>query len=211
MTKLGKRYIPVYGGTLASQSLYSEPHDLAYPDDYTIEVDLDNSLRVHPEPSPESLAMYWERVETHAAEQRAKYWPALTGGEVRETEPTRGMRVGNLLSVDEWGALNALGVCLAGNHVYRMIDATTATGQRNRSLLADAVAKLFAANGGYVRCEHCKTTPAPTALTPAEWSALESVGQICESMTPLAYSLGPDLRPSFLSAIAKLREQRGQR
>lgn len=59
-------------------------------------------------------------------------------------------RIGNLLTAEEWGALNALGVCLDENHVYRFLDAATADGQSNRSTIRRAVAKLFAANAGRV-------------------------------------------------------------
>lgn len=59
--------------------------------------------------------------------------------------------IGDLLTPDEWGALNALGVCLEENHVYQLIDATSATGQRNRALVRSAISKLVAANAGRVR------------------------------------------------------------
>lgn len=42
------------------------------------EIDLNYVLQAYPPLTDEQLAMHWERVELHAAEQRAKYWHAVT-------------------------------------------------------------------------------------------------------------------------------------
>jgi len=101
-------------------------------------------------PSTGVLAVHSSGIAAVSTDERSQMANKEAATErVRQLVDSR--RIGDLLTPDEWGALNALGVCLEENHVYQLIDATSATGQRNRGLVRSAIAKLFAANAGRVR------------------------------------------------------------
>jgi hypothetical protein len=103
MTRFGKRYVAIVehpsdsdGPRWNAPYLFKSNHDANQIADSgkergcqcgeehmvtVLEVDLDLAAPVSA--TDEQLAMHWERVELHAAEKRAQYWPALKGEPVK--------------------------------------------------------------------------------------------------------------------------------
>jgi hypothetical protein len=137
VTRLGKRYVaivehptmPHWDDYPAPGMHKTEAAAVAVKDDVVLHacgcdyehaghvlcVDLDLAAPVSA--TDEQLAMHWERVELHAAEKRAQYWPALRGEPVKvderseadgDNDPTWIEALGTVARLARW-ALNEAG------------------------------------------------------------------------------------------------------
>lgn len=103
---------------------------------------------------PPSLDEQHQHAERMATKWLARYQElsAEVGRVPGTCEPTlQGWRVGDLLTVEQWGALNSLLTALANDEPR-----SVALNDRTTPLVASAISKLFAINAGHVVCGYCK-------------------------------------------------------
>lgn len=218
--KLGKRYIAIVnsnGKDVAININYEHDHQagLAHVRNIdpraghvaTLVIDLDFAMRTTPPLTDEESAMYWERVELHAAEQRQRYWHAVTPseerGDRRTTQPEHAVFD---VEYHAWPIVprggQHVGVSTGVIVIHRptgvaVIRDDERSQMRNREAAIAELRRLVQA------------PVSPGTLTPAEWSALEKFSQAIERELGRGYT--DSTRPLLVSAISKLREQAGRR
>lgn len=114
-----------------------------------VEIDVDDALQVE-----QPLDEQHQHAERMATKWLARYQElSAEVGRVPGTceATTHGWRVGDLLTVEQWGALNSLLTALANDEPR-----SVALNDRTAPLVAAAIEKLFAINAGHVVCGYCK-------------------------------------------------------